>query len=216
MVYRQFLIFLLAGAAIWSATPASADEESRRHLGRFVKPQFSLASVGAFPALPDGSLERVDATSVLFRTKTGVGFTLNTRSLAPNAPYTAWWVVFNRPRACLVPFECGSADLSNPDVKPGVFYASGRVADAQGQGSFAAEIGYGELPEGDGQIPNPARANPIKPWAEIHIVLRSHGPALEDPEDLEAQLSQFNGGCPPNACANAQASVHPSPRFHFR
>lgn len=82
------------------------------------------------------------------------------------------------------------------------------MADAHGQATFAANIGYGVLPEGEGQVPFPDRANPIRPRAEIHIVVRGHGPALEDPEDLKAQLTQLNGGCPPNACGNVQASLH--------
>jgi hypothetical protein len=45
--------------------------------------------------------------------------------------------------------------------------------------------------------------------SEIHLVLRSHGPAMVDnPQVLQEQLSSFNGGCPPNTCGNLQASIH--------
>jgi hypothetical protein len=44
--------------------------------------------------------------------------------------------------------------------------------------------------------------------AEIHLVVRSHGPASADPAVLQQQLTTFNGGCPPNTCMNVQAAPH--------
>ncbi|MDJ0944676.1 MAG: hypothetical protein QNJ30_14515 [Kiloniellales bacterium] len=212
MLHRQILSLGLAGLISVASLPgAAAAEDGIRHV-RFGKQSVSVAPVGAFPALPDGSLAEVDGTSHLVRTRTGVGFTFDTTALAPEAPYTAWWVVFNRPRACFTPYDCGAEDLGNAAAEVGVFFAAGRVTDAYGQANFAAQVDYGELPDGEDQVPNAERANPIRPNAEIHIVLRDHGPASDDPEVLEAQLTQFNGGCPPYSCANVQASVHPSPK----
>ena len=215
MLHRYLLPLGLAGALLGASLPAATAAADGAREGRFVKESVGVASVGAFPALPDGSLPEVDGTSVLVRTRTGVGFTFDTTALVPDAPYTAWWVVFNRPRACYTPYACGSDDLGNAAAEVGVFFAAGRTTDAHGQASFAAQVDYGELPQGEDQVPNPARANPVRPGAEIHIVLRDHGPALDDPEALEAQLTRFNGGCPPNACANVQASVHRSPKIRF-
>jgi hypothetical protein len=49
----------------------------------------------------------------------------------------------------------------------------------------------------------------VEPFkAEIHLVVRTHGPASGDPAVLQAQLNMFNGGCPPNTCGNVQVSVH--------
>ncbi len=212
MLHQQILSLGLAGLVSFASVPiATATDDGTKRV-RFVKQSVSVAAVGAFPASPDGSLPEIDGTSVLVRTKTGVGFTFDTTGLAPEAPYTAWWVVFNRPRACFTPYDCGAEDLSNAAAEVGVFFAAGRMTDAYGQATFAAQIDYGELPEGEDQVPNPARANPIEPNAEIHLVLRDHGPASDDPEILEAQLTQFNGGCPPYSCDNVQASVHPSPK----
>ena len=216
MLYRHLLSLGLAGLVLGAAAQAAAVSDDSGTSRRFVKESVGVAPVGAFPALPDGSLPEVDGTSVLVRTKTGVGFTLDTTALAPEAPYTAWWVAFNRPRECFTPYACGAVDLDNAAAKVGVFFAAGRLTDAYGQASFAAQVDYGELPEGEDQVPNPARANPVEPGAEIHILLRAHGPALEDPEALEAQLTQLNGGCPPNTCANVQASVHLSPKARRR
>ena len=60
------------------------------------------------------------------------------------------------------------------------------------------------------------RRRPVLPGAEIHLVIRAHGPALGDPETLATQLTRLNGGCPPNACADIQLSVHPAkqPRLY--
>ena len=215
MFHRHLFLLGLAGLALVVA-PAAAASEAGGAVQRFARESVKTAPVLELPARPDGSFAEVDGTSILVRTRSGVGFTLDTTALAPDAPYTAWWVAFSRPRACATPYQCGSVDLDNPDARVGVFFASGRVADGSRQATFAAQVDYGELPEGVDQVPNPARANPIEPGAEIHIVLRSHGPALADPEALEAQLTQFNGGCPPNGCANVQASIHRAPLFRYR
>src|SRR5262249_9141275 len=44
--------------------------------------------------------------------------------------------------------------------------------------------------------------------AEVHVVVRTHGVII--PTAITDQLSMFNGGCPPNTCANADAAMFPS------
>ena len=44
-----------------------------------------------------------------------------------------------------------------------MFFAAGRMTDAYGQASFAAQVDYGELPQGEEQVPNLARVNSIRP-----------------------------------------------------
>jgi hypothetical protein len=43
--------------------------------------------------------------------------------------------------------------------------------------------------------------------AEIHLFVRSHGPASDDPEVMEAQLSQLMGGCDIYGCGVPQYAV---------
>ncbi len=213
MLCRYILISALSAVALGAASAAKADSSAQ---GRFfTKESVSVASVVALPPMPGGSFEELDATTVLTRTKIGVGFTYNTKDLAPNAPYTVWWVTFNRPRHCLVPYLCGSDDFGNPAAEPGVFYATARVSDAHGQAEFSGEVDYGELPQGEDQVPFAELDRPIRPGAEVHLVVRAHGPALEDPEALDAQLTQFNGGCPPYDCVDVQASLHRSPKLRL-
>ena len=213
MLCRYFLIPVLSVVALGTLGGAKADPSAKARF--FSKEAVSSAAVVALPALPDGSFEERDGTTVLARTKAGVGFTFNTRDLAAEAPYTVWWVTFNRPSRCLVPYRCGSDDLGNPAAEPGVFFATGRMSDSYGQAEFSGQVDYGELPQGEDQVPFPGLDRPIRPGAEIHLVIRAHGPALDDPEALDAQLTRFDGGCPPNDCVDVQASLHRSPKLRL-
>ncbi len=201
-----------------AAAPAIADDDDDdgRDFGRFRTERVSVAPFIDLTPMDDGTFMEVDGTAMLVRTRTGVGFTLHSRELEPDTPYTTWWVAFNRPRKCIIRYQCGSEDLFNPDAEVSVFYASGAVSDSYGQVGMSGEVDYGELPEGFDQVPFPGLDHPIRRNAEIHLVLRTHGPASFDPDMLEAQLTEFNGGCPPNECADVQASIHRSPLLRTR
>ena len=207
---------VLACAAIvgfTTAQPAGADE-FRTEFARYHSPKPPIVTVHDITSLAEDHEfdEPISGAATITRTKRSVSFEFNTADLEPNAPYTMWWVTFNRPHRCLEPHACALIDLSDPRVDAGVFFAGGRMTDAYGQADFTGEIDYGELPKGNDQIPFPGIEAPIKRGAEIHLVVRAHGPALDDPQALRAQLTEFNGGCPPNdGCVDVQVSVHPSP-----
>jgi hypothetical protein len=118
-----------------------------------------------------------------------------------------WWVFFNNPHNCATS-PCTPADLANPAVQGSVASAGGKIIGADGTATYGAFRATGDttgvfpgLGTGEGLLA------PLR--AEIHLVTRSHGPAiLSDPVVLGQQLSLFNGGCPPNTCANLQASIH--------
>jgi len=185
------------------------------------KTDTSSAQVGNFPIAGGGD---ADGASIMSREKEGVGYTLTTRGLAPNAPYTNWFVSFNDPKKCVVKCACGEADFANPRVEIGVFWATGKFSDANGQATFSAYTPYGVLPDGDGQVPFDEFANPIESKSEVHVIVQSHGPTVGDGE---AQLTTFFGGCPPNpeidpdpmnggnpaaGCVDVQFAVHPNPK----
>jgi hypothetical protein len=116
-------------------------------------------------------------SSTLVRAGDGLAFNFTTSGLRPNAPYTAWWVAFNPDNSCLAACNC-----AGPSLRPGVdsiFYATGAMTDELGTVTFAGEVKYGEVPDGFDQVPFgglfPAG---IDEGAEIHFVVRSHGPAL--------------------------------------
>lgn len=170
-------------------------------------------------------------TSQLLRTPAGVHATLQTSGLMPREAVTLWWVVFNDPRRCTLP--CNEDDIfidgdpsqglnldgvAAADIVAG--YAAGAVADRQGEalmaarlrtGSRVADVLFGETPV----LKTTAQA-------EIHLVVRSHGPAV--PGLLAEQIGTYAGGCevflnPPaipatvGECGDIQFAVHPPPQL---
>jgi hypothetical protein len=142
--------------------------------------------------------------SILVRTKEGVGMTLHSFGLVPGNAYTAWFVIFNNPKECATN-PCSGADVANPHVRAAVLYATGQIAPEDGTADFGAFRAVDDTAGQSGVGTAMALEKPLK--AEIHLVVRSHGPAL-DGADLQAQLSTFNGACPPNNCINVQVAPH--------
>ncbi|MCI0461474.1 MAG: hypothetical protein L0Z62_31370 [Gemmataceae bacterium] len=140
-------------------------------------------------AIADGS---VRGESTLLRTDHGVGIHLNTSGLLPGV-YTAWWAVFNTPG----------------QGPPTVGFATSHVVGPSGTASFAAHLNEGETllghPLSGGSLVD-ART------AEIHLVIRYHGPA--DPGRLDEQLHSFEPGLDTDAdpnTRNVQVTIHPPP-----
>jgi hypothetical protein len=144
--------------------------------------------------------------TILVRTKEAVGMTLHSFGLVPGNAYTAWFGIFNNPKACATT-PCTGADLANPHVRGVVLYGTGQIAGEDGTADFGAFRAVGD-PTGREESLGTAMALEKPLRAEIHLVVRSHGPAALDDADLQAQLSTFNGGCPPNTCANVQVAPH--------
>ncbi|MGH9768300.1 MAG: hypothetical protein ACREAB_12765 [Blastocatellia bacterium] len=145
--------------------------------------------------------------TILVRTRDNVFATMYTAGLTPGTAVTFWFGIFNNPHNCATR-PCTPADLSNPAVAGSIVNAGGRIIGADGAATYGAFRKVGDTTgvfsgAGTGQgLLNPMRA-------EIHLVTRTHGPAImNDPVMLSQQLSLFNGGCPPNTCANLQASIH--------
>ncbi len=137
---------------------------------------YYLSTVRKFAAPGDPS-PIAGGASTLIRDSDGVSTTLTTTELAPNAPYTMWWVGFNPDNPCVDACNC-DADTLNA-ATDSVIWATGAVTDALGTATFAANLEYGETPDGEDQIPfAPDFANGIEDGAEIHLVIRAHGPAL--------------------------------------
>ena len=147
------------------------------------------------------------AGSSLSRNSEGVYFTFNTTGLTPGNVYTIWMAVFNNPKACATN-PCSPADFPNLDVDASLLNTGGKIIGADGTAVYGA---YREVGDVTGARPMTGTGNgivdPLR--AEIHLVVRSHGPAfLNDPVLLAAQQTMFNGGCPPNTCMNVQTSIH--------
>jgi len=147
-------------------------------------------------AIPITDLTLVEgANASLIRNKNGVRLNIQTRELEPGFAYTVWMVVFDAPENCIIPNECGVDDLTadpNP-AEATVFGATGgSIAGGIGKDTFATRVAPGDefkdIRRGDGSLDNPLTA-------EIHFVLRSHGPTI--PGMIQDQISTFNGVCNP-------------------
>ena len=151
-------------------------------------------------------------TSTLTRRHGKVGVHVDTQ-LATGDGYTLWVVVFNYPEHC-ASAPCSSADMpfgsGDPRVQASLLYLTGHFA---GAGIFQAEL----LKSPSGLIGRELLWGPglLKPRsAEIHLVVRNHGPAI--PSLTMAQITSFSGGCeePPAEgeagprCTNTQFAVH--------
>ena len=130
--------------------------------------------------LRDFSLALSGGTSTLVRAADGLSFDLNSTGLRRNAPYTVWWVAFNPGNECISstdPCSC-TADSLRPGLDS-VFYATGAMTDQLGTANFSGHVNYGEVPTGYDQVPFGGLFGAgIDLGAEIHFVIRDHGPAL--------------------------------------
>ncbi len=176
---------------------------------------------GALVAADGASLVRTDS-GVNMRASTTVGGELFDLFAGPlgvdwevGDATTNWFVVFNNPDACSAP-GCGEDDVqdaatgANNDPGVGVHFATGHVAGSSRWRSAAS------LREGD--LSGVLFGSPLLDamTAEVHIVVRSHGPAANlVPGGLAAAIGSFGGGClpddGPNICGDAQAAEFKPP-----
>jgi hypothetical protein len=156
-----------------------------------------------------GNPKAVMGTSTLTRTTSGIALDLHTTGLQAGHAVTIWWMVFNHPEACIsgatteTPDDprCGMADINNSAAGLSVLYAAGHVVDEDGVADFG-----GYLPEGDtvGALPGLALGLLDAAAADVHLVVRDHGPA--DPGRVDEQIHTI-GACNPD-CHDLQMSVH--------
>lgn len=122
---------------------------------------------------------------------------------------TVWFIVFNDPDGCID--GCGEDDVidffeGEDRAEVGALRAAGHVA---GGSDFNAS---GRLNEGDAT--ELLFGTPLidAMTAEIHLVVRSHGPASNlHGAVLAAALHSVDGGCGINTCGDSQFAVFPPP-----
>ena len=188
---------LVAAGVLALSNPSDAERRS----GRRGPVAISQSDVFLF-----GTTTQLEgASSQLLRTDEGVTATFQTHSLEPGAVHTLWWVVFNVPENCeagTALSRCGLGDLMNDSAVPSLLWGAGQVVGEDGVGDFGAHLRVSN-PPGEVRL-GPGLLDAL--GATIHIVLRSHGPAI--PGSIPEQMRTFVGGCDVNDCANVQFAVH--------
>lgn len=177
----------------------------------------ALVSHGQVISVPDlpAFVPVANANSEMLRNRHGVSFSFRTSGLEPNTVYTLWALIFNNPQFCVgtetltcAP-EIGDLTPGTP-VEASLVWGAGGISDDWGQLRLE-----GTLLEGDGGWPGfkafgPGLNNSFK--AEIHLVLRRHGSAVElsDLGVLQDALTTpaFCVGSPCGAAGDVQAVVH--------
>jgi hypothetical protein len=172
--------------------------------------------VRTFPG-PGSVLAGADAT--LVRQSEGISFTFSGTDLVEDHAYTIWFVAFNAPAGCTAPMTeegteislCGVADLVHGRGEPTALWSAGHVVGRSGKSTWGGRMAVGDISgcTERGQLPcNQGLTDPGA--AEVHLVLRSHGPRI--PELVDEQIHSFNEGCyegqpnagPPPLCRNVQ------------
>ena len=160
-------------------------------------------------------------SSDLVRTVENVSMNIDTTDF-PIGAYSVWWVIFNNPAGCS-DGECGENDVlpppSTPEVEVSPVWATGGIVGPDRGGHFSARLGVGKDAAPGQIIFGDALTNPM--GAEIHMIVRYHGPARwDDPEALLSQMSTFQGYCTPASslgvgtdesafsCFEPQATMH--------
>lgn len=148
--------------------------------------------------------------SSLSRNNDAVFATFSTSQLPAGTVVSLWWVFFNNPKFCATE-GCSVPDLFVPAVNASLHNAGAVVVGLDGRFTIASYKAVGDTSAGHilPGMPDPSPGLVDAKGAAIHLVVRSHGAASADPVVLAQQLTQFNGGCPPNMCANLQAALHP-------
>jgi len=185
---------LLAGCSTDAPVSSNLLQEETPTLNK-VTSSTSDVSLFADPTVVVGS-------SKIVRNQNGVTVTVNTSELEPGSAVTIWLVIFNIPGEC---FEgCDGTDLANPDVAGDVIYGAGHVVGPNGTANFAAHLNEGD--SGGSLFPQPSPGLIDAETAEIHIVVRSHGPFI--PGMIPEQIHTVEGDCDPNVCEDVQFAIH--------
>lgn len=152
------------------------------------------------------------------RTRDGVSMNIDTTDL-PVGAYTIWFVIFNDPSQC-TDGECGENDVlpvpGNTAAGVSPVWATGGIVGPDRMGHFSANLGLGEEGAPGDILWGPGLTDPM--GAEIHLIVRYHGPTYwADPLMMAQQIMTVGGRCTPATlgtdeggfeCYEPQATIH--------
>jgi hypothetical protein len=168
----------------------STDEPVSSNLLQEETPTLNKPTTSAVYTFPDPpAVVVVGASSKLVRNQNGVTVTVNTSGLVSGSAVTIWLIVFN------------NGTSGGPDD---VIYGAGHVVGPNGTANFAAHLNEGD--SGGSLFPQPSPGLIDAETAEIHIVVRSHGPFI--PGMIPEQIHTVEGDCDPSVCEDLQFAIH--------
>ena len=151
-----------------------------------------IATRGVFVA---GTTER-KGSARLSRNPRGITAMVHTTGIPVGHAVTAWWVIFNNPEECIADGGCRgyNGDVDRPGVEGDILFADGFVVTEE-EPVFHAHLDVGDVSGSVGMqlrgVPPTGIVHPL--GADVHIVIRSHGPVV--PEIEELMITTVHGGC---------------------
>lgn len=147
----------------------------------------------------------------IYRDGDGVSFDIRTSRLIKGHGYTVWFFSYDNPEACMSSTftethggRCSVGDLLfNPAALGSLMWGrAGKFVKTSGVTRFTGRRPRNAIPcatepavaseDCSGVLFGRGLMNPLK--AEVHFVLRDHGP---DQKDVDDETSTINGGCDP-------------------
>ena len=135
------LLIVASGADVMAADQCSTDQSQ--------------------PVLPRNS-SSVSGHGTLVVNNEGADVVIRAENLTPGVAYTTWFLYFDNTAQCLVPHQCGNADLSAPASNP---------AGVLGRLDSAASGDNGQL-----TFKGTLRDFHVSAGSSVHIAVYAHGP----------------------------------------
>lgn len=167
---------------------------------------------------PDGTPAAGDVvgSATLQRTAAGIRLWVDTTMLVPGDAYTLWWVIFNDPASCDMD-GCNGSDFpqngGDPAVEASVMNATGRVVLAS-DASFNAflPVGFSHTNTANGGTrQNFGTGLQDVEGAEVHVIIRSHGPSSGNSEQTSAVNIDCDNAAPAMGCYDPQSIAFQPP-----
>lgn len=160
----------------------------------------------------DGPIEKGqevhNSSTTIWRDEGGVSFEVRTTGLEKGHGLTVWFFSYDNPEACIggdgnEGTRCSRADLANPAALGSLMWGrAGEFVRSNGLTTFTGRRPVNTTPcitepavvdeDCSGVLIGRGLLNPL--GAEIHFMLRDHGP---DQEGIEDETTTINGGCDP-------------------
>ncbi|MGB5229766.1 MAG: hypothetical protein WBN55_15970 [Eudoraea sp.] len=141
----------------------------------------------------------VEGSATLHRNKNGITVNVKTSGLTPGYAYTLWIVAFNNQDGVCDPTGCTPGD--SVDAEAEIMYGAGHVVGGSGKGNFSAHLNENDVSGSVNvehfEIPTVGGMMDAQK-AEIHVVVRCHGPAI--PGMIKEQIQSYDGGCDMYEC----------------